>query len=55
MYVVLTGDKEPSAVALPRLPGVAVARHAPVVVQAVLNLHVQDVQGSRGCDEKPRH
>ena len=47
----LTRHDEARTVALPRLARVAVARGAAVVVQPILGQDVQDVQGSRGCDE----
>lgn len=50
----LTWDEEPGAVALPRLGGIAMPRHAAVIEQLILLLHVQDVQGSGGRYEKSR-
>lgn len=51
IQLVLTRDNETGAVALARLPRVAVACGAAVVIQPILRQDVQDVQGSRGCDE----
>lgn len=51
----LTWDNEAGAIALSGLSCVPVACHTPVVVQPVFHLHIQDIQGSHGCDEKPWH
>lgn len=54
-WVPPTWDNQAGAIALSGLSCVPMACHAPVVVKPVFHLHIQDVQGSRGSDEKSRH